>query len=270
MKQKILMCAPDFFAVDYVINPWMRDHLGAITPSLARSQWQALHDKISGLADIVLQPPVDGLPDLVFTANAGLVYRDSVIVSRFLNPERQGETKHDTACFSGLGYQFLDWPDAVAFEGAGDALFDRAQDILWLGAGFRSDPRAAQLLQKLLPVEVMRLELIDPRFYHLDTCWCPLASGVTLYYPAAFSSASQAVIASRIPPEKLIAVSEQDALNFACNAVTIDQHIILNRASASLCERLAVHGFSVQQTPLDEFMKAGGAAKCLSLKLLEP
>lgn len=270
MSQKILMCPPDHFAVNYVINPWMQDHIGATHAMLASQQWQHLHDTIASLTEVAIQPPQPGLPDLVFTANAGLVYGDLAIVSQFRNPERQGETQHDGDCFRALGFQIADWPNEVTFEGAGDALFDRVQDILWLGFGFRSDARAAIVLKELLPVTVEVLELVDPRFYHLDTCWCPLKGGYALYYPAAFSPAAQKLIAAHIPAHKLIAVSETDALNFACNAVNIRDHIILNAATPELQAALRRAGFSVHIVPLGEFMKAGGAAKCLSLKLREP
>ena len=268
--QRILMCPPDYFAVNYVINPWMQDHVGGTAAATAKAQWQKLHESIAALCPVVIQEPQPGLPDLVFTANAGLVYRGRAIVSRFRNPERQGEETHDATCFRSLGLTLHDWPVDVQFEGAGDALFDRGQDLLWLGFGFRSDARAAALLERFLAVEVAVLELVDPRFYHLDTCWCPLEGGTVLYYPPAFSAASQELIASRIPEAKRIAVSEADALGFACNAVNIGKHVLINHATPALRQSLQQKGFTVHLCPLTEFMKAGGAAKCLTLKLAEP
>jgi N-dimethylarginine dimethylaminohydrolase len=114
------------------------------------------------------------------------------------------------------------------------------------------------------------LQLVDPRFYHLDTCLCPLSGGHLMYYPAAFDAASQAAIVARVPQDKRIAVSEEDALAFACNAVNLDDLVILNRASESLRGRLDEAGYRVQETPLHEFLKAGGSAKCLTLRLDEP
>ena len=270
MSQRILMCAPDFFAVSYVINPWMQDHVGGTQATLARQQWLHLHDKIGALCEVALQPPQPGLPDLVFTANAGLIYKDMAIVSRFRNTERQGEEPHDAAIFCQLGFRIADWPQDVLFEGAGDALFDRVEDILWLGFGFRSDARAAITLKGLLPVSVVTLQLVDPRFYHLDTCWCPLKGGYVLYYPPAFSEASQELITKHFPAHKRLAVSEEDALGFACNTVNIGDNILLNHATPALQQELRKAGFNVHICPLGEFMKAGGAAKCLTLKLHEP
>jgi N-dimethylarginine dimethylaminohydrolase len=157
----------------------------------------------------------------------------------------------------------------VPFEGAGDALFDRGQDLLWVGHGFRSDEAVPALLEKLLSRKTAALNLIDPRFYHLDTCLCPLAGGYLLYFPAAFDATSRAVIEALVPQEKLIAVEEEDALKFCCNAVDLDGHVFMNDASDGLREQLRAAGFTPVMTPLSEFMKAGGGAKCLTLKLAE-
>lgn len=265
----ILMCPPDHFEVAYVINPWMEGHFTNTDDRLADRQWQALHDALAPHAKIVLQPPRRGLPDLVFTANAGLVLGKKAIVSRFRSVERQGEEAHDRAWFADNGFEIVDWPHDLPFEGAGDALFDRGQDLLWVGHGFRSHVDVAVRLQKILGRETASLNLVDPRFYHLDTCLCPLAGGHLLYFPQAFDAASRALIAARVPEEKRIAVSEADALTFCCNAVDLDGHVFLNDASPDLQARLRAAGFTPVVVPLSEFMKAGGAAKCLTLKLIE-
>ncbi len=271
MIQKILMCPPDHFTVSYVINPWMENNRGRTDASLARAQWQELHDVIARHAEITLVTPQPGLPDMVFTANAGLVYRDLAVASYFRSKERQGETSFFADWYRAHGFRLADWPQDVSFEGAGDALFDRGQDILWLGFGFRSDRRAGPLLEKLVPVEVVTLALADPRFYHLDTCLCPLPRGYLLYYPPAFSAESQAVIAARVPVEKRIVVSEQDAMMFACNAVTLgDDLVVINAATPELQQKLRAAGFAPQLVNLSEYIKSGGAAKCLTLKLREP
>ncbi len=220
---------------------------------LAYKQWTNLRAIIETHAKVVLEPPQRNLPDMVFTANAGLVLRDKVIISRFRSPERQGEEPHNHAWFAQNGFEILDWPQGLFFEGAGDALFDRGQDLLWAGHGFRSDA----------------LHLIDPRFYHLDTCLCPLARGYLLYFPAAFDEKSKDLIESLVPSDKRIAVEEADALKFCCNAIDLGTHIVLNDAAEALQERLRIAGFTPVISALSEFMKAGGAAKCLTLKLVE-
>lgn len=268
--QTILMCPPDHFEVVYVINPWMEGWAANTDDRLAHRQWQALHDVLAPHAKILLQPPQRGLPDLVFTANAGLVLGNKAIVSRFRSHERQGEEPHDRAWFDENDFELIEWPKDLPFEGAGDALFDRGQELLWVGYGFRSHVDAAVRLQKLLGRETIALNLIDPRFYHLDTCLCPLTGGYLLYFPDAFDLRSRESIEARVPEEKRIAVSESDALKFCCNAVDLAGHVFVNDASEELQTRLRAAGFTPVIVPLSEFMKAGGAAKCLTLKLVEP
>ena len=269
MKQKILMCAPDFFGVDYVINPWMKDNRGKADRPLAQKQWNNLREVLAKHVDIVLVEPQPGLPDLVFTANAGMVLGKKAVVSRFRSKERQGEEPFFHKAFVQAGFAIEAWPQDVFFEGAGDALFNRAEPLIWSGFGFRSDEQSAALLERIFGQRTVALRLVDPRFYHLDTCLCPLTGGFLMYYPPAFDAASQAKIADIIPPEKRITVAELDALAFACNAVDLETRIVLNAATPGLQEKLRDAGFATIQTPLSEFLKAGGTAKCLTLKLHE-
>jgi N-dimethylarginine dimethylaminohydrolase len=157
----------------------------------------------------------------------------------------------------------------VSFEGAGDALCDPARDAVWMGWGFRSDFTARAHLSRHLEVEVLPLRLADARFYHLDKCFCPLSGGHLLYYPPAFDKRSLDLIRARVPHDKLIAAAEADAEAFACNAVNIGDVVILNRASGALRGRLRAAGFRVVQADSSEFLKAGGATKCLTLRLDE-
>ena len=136
--------------------------------------------------------------------------------------------------------------------------------------GHRSISAAREVIMERLGVEVATLRLTDTRFYHLDTCFCPLEGGYLMYYPPAFDEASRAVIEKRVKPARRIAIDEEDALAFACNAVNIDATVIVNRATGAFVKALAAKGFEVVQTPLAEFMKAGGSAKCLTLRLDEP
>lgn len=264
------MCAPDFFGVDYVINPWMEGHRGDTDPALAGRQWQNLREALSDHVDLTYVTPQPGLPDLVFTANAGFVLHGKVIVSRFKSKERQGEEPHFETWFKDQGFEILEWPTDISFEGAGDALLDRGQNILWVGYGFRSDAMTPSLLEKAYTYRTLGLHLVDPRFYHLDTCFCPLEGGTLMYFPPAFDAPSQKVIEDIIPAEKRLILSEWDATQFACNAVDVNHHVFLNDASPALQGRLRDHGFTPVITNLSEFMKAGGAAKCLTLKLREP
>lgn len=265
-----LMCAPEHFEVAYIINPWMEGNVAHGDHLTAQGQWQELVHALRGVAHVDCMPSAPGVPDMVFTANGGLVLGDKVILSAFKHVERQAEEAHFAAWFAARGLQVLRMPAGLPFEGAGDALLDRNSELLWLGHGHRSDIGCAAVIADMLGIEVQPLKLVDPRFYHLDTCFCPLQGGYLLYYPGAFDVAAQERIAARIPPHKRCAVTQQDALSFACNAVNSGQHVFLNQASPALCAQLERWGFTVQQIALTEFMKAGGAAKCLTLKMNEP
>jgi lysine-ketoglutarate reductase/saccharopine dehydrogenase-like protein (TIGR00300 family) len=265
-----LMCAPDHYDVDYVINPWMEGNIHRSSRDLAVEQWQKLYKTIQSLAEVKLITPQKGVPDLVFTANAGMILGDIAIVSRFFHKERQGEEPYFKAWFEENGYKVFELPAELPFEGAGDALLDREGRWLWAGYGFRSELDSHPYLAKWLDIEVLSLRLMDNRFYHLDTCFCPLTGGYLLYYPPAFDHYSNQIIEMRVPAEKRIAIGEPDALNFACNTVNIDRTVIMNKASAELKQTLNQKGFTVLETPLTEFLKAGGAAKCLTLRVTEP
>jgi len=268
-RHRVLLCAPRHFSVDYAINPWMESQIGAVDHARALAQWSALHARLSACADVELVEAQPALPDMVFTANAGLVRGAAAIVSRFRCAERRDEEAHFHAFFEGAGFRVAPWPQDVCFEGAGDALFDRGAPILWAAHGFRSDRAAAPLLERLFDRRTLALRLVDPRFYHLDTCFCPLSGGWTMYYPGAFDANSRALIEAHVAPSRRVEIDETDALGFACNAVEIDGRIFMNAASAGLLSRLSAAGFRPEVTPLGEFLKSGGGAKCLTLKLTE-
>ena len=269
-RDRILMCPPDYFTVDYVINPWMAGQEGSLDIELAKREWQALHDAIAALADVELMEPQPDLPDLVFTANAGVVYGDKAIASHFMPQERRAEEPHYKRWFRDNGFELLDLDEKIGFEGAGDCLRDRRGPWLWTGYGFRTEIEAHAEIRDFFGLEVVSIKLTDSRFYHIDTCFCPLTDGFLMYHPPAFDFDSRIAIESRIPPHKRIVVDTADAGDFACNAVNIGDTVILNRASEPLKARLMLAGFKVREIGLSEFLKAGGSAKCLTLKLTEP
>jgi lysine-ketoglutarate reductase/saccharopine dehydrogenase-like protein (TIGR00300 family) len=264
------MCPPDHYEVDYVINPWMEGNIHKSSREAAASQWEALCSLLEKEAQVERIAAQPGLPDMVFTANAGLALGKKFVLSRFLPRERQGEEPVFKKWFKKQGFDIFELPPDLPFEGAGDALLDPHRGCLWAGYGFRSELAAHPQLAQWLNVEVISLRLADPRFYHLDTCFCPLENGPLLYYPQAFDANSNRAIEQRVPAEMRIAVSETDAVRFACNAINLGKKIFVNQASAELRQRLADAGFEAVETPLNEFLKAGGGAKCLTLRLTEP
>lgn len=263
--KRILMCPPRYYDVCYVINPWMQGNLGKVDKQQAQRQWQQLHGIVSKLAQVRLVEPVEGLPDMVFTANAGLVRGNKVIVSSFLHAERQPEAQHFDKYFSSQGYRVYHLQQGTIFEGAGDALFD-ASGRLWLGSGVRSDAHALHGIKAVFDVDVHALELINPHWYHLDTCFCPLPDGHALAYDRAFSARSVAALSDTFG-KNIFWVSEQDANDFACNAVVIGSTVILHKASDRLKQTLAQRGFEVVESEMSEFLKAGGSCKCLTLEI---
>jgi N-dimethylarginine dimethylaminohydrolase len=264
MRQpRILMCRPDYYGIEYEINPWMSRSRGS-TPERALAQWQALHDILRGLGVTVeLLAPQQGLPDLVFTANAGVVFRDRFFTSRFRHEVRAREEPFYDAWFKEHGFTVEHLPEGYFFEGAGDALF--CGPTLFAGYRIRSDVRGHQWLGRTLGKQVLPLELINPRFYHLDTCFCPLKPGEAIYYPAAFDAYGRKVLEGHIP--RLLAVNDAEAHRFGCNAVVVGRTVVTNTGCDRLAEDLHRWGYSAVATELDEFLKAGGSAKCLTLRV---
>jgi N-dimethylarginine dimethylaminohydrolase len=259
----ILMCRPDHYGIEYEINAWMHVDV-MVDRTRASQQWQALYRAYSDLGvSVELVDQVAGLPDMVFTANAGVVHGKRVVLSRFRHSERQGEEPHWLRAFEQRGFDVHTVPDDVAFEGAGDALF--VAERLFAGYGFRTDRTAHPLVAQALDVEVVSLELIDPRFYHLDTCFCPLNDSTVLFAPEAFSPRSARTVRRLVP--HVIEVPVEVAEGFACNAMVVGSRVLSSLAAEGIERPLHDAGFDTVALPMSEFIKAGGGVRCLSLPL---
>ena len=236
--------------------------------SEATRQWDRFVELLGCVADIdlVRVPPQPHAPDIVFTANAALIVGNLAIVSSFRHAERRREQPAYRAALAAAGCAttFL---RQTYFEGAGDALFDRVRPILYAGYGWRSERGATLQLQEIVGCRVLPLLLVDERFAHLDTALCPLASGHVLAYMDAFSPHAQTLLRRAVDPGYLIEVSVDDALRFACSAVEIDDAVVMHDASRRLRDQLHAIGYRVFRTDLGEFLKTGGSAKCLTLRL---
>lgn len=263
---RLLICPPDYFSIQYEINPWMRLS-NAVDPERARGQWHGLMRVLEKETGAVLErvPPVPGLPDMVFTANAGVVAGRRAVPSRFRHQERQREERHFEDWFRSHGYDVVLLEKGLYFEGAGDLL--GFPDAWFGGYRQRSDIRSYPRLSEIFGREIMPVELVDSRFYHLDTCFCPLSGGELLYYPPAFDPYAQTVIAERIEAHRRFAVPAAEALRFACNAVCVEKHVVLPAGCPETTAWLKGQGYETHPLPLDEFMKSGGSAKCLTLAL---
>ena len=273
---RLLMCAPEHFAVSYAINPWMdpeswtrdqRAHRAAVR------QWAALHRKLVALgAAVELLPPVAGLPDLVFTANAAVVLDRQALLARFRHAERQGEEVHFERAFRALEARGLidvvrKLPEGVVLEGAGDCVWDASRRLFWMGYGPRSDAAARHAVEDMFAQEVMALELADGRFYHMDTALSALPGGEVMYLPEAFTAAGRAAIRARVAPEQRIEIGPADGCRLAANAVCLGDAVVMSAASERLRAALAERGYEVVTTPLTSFLRSGGSAFCLTLRL---
>lgn len=260
---RILMCAPDYYGVEYEINPWMSLRVRPDT-ELAARQWRGLYETLGKLGvDVALVEPVKGLPDMVFTANAGMIHRGRVVLSRFRYGVRQGEEAPFAEWFEAHGFPVIWPPPEEHFEGAGDALF--CGETLFAGYRSRTDASALNWIGERLGIEVLPMELVDPRYYHLDTCFCPINETTAIYYPGAFDDYGRDVLRAQVP--ELIEVSPIEAASFSCNAVVVGRNVVLGEGAPRLEQALLDRGYTPIALPLTEFLKAGGSAKCLTLRL---
>ena len=263
MTRRILMCEPRHYRIEYEINPWMH-RSNAVDPGLALDEWKNLHRTLTALGiEIELIAQEAGLPDMTFTANAGIVRDSTFIPSNFRYDERQPEAAYFTQWFAAHGYDTARIHGPHFWEGEGDVL--ECTGRVFAGYRFRTQFSALDHLDELLAARTVRLELVDPRFYHLDTCFCPLSERRALVYLPAFSPESQVELALNFA--ELIPVAEADALRFACNAFPVGNAIVLNSGCRETVSTLTAMGYSCVETPMDEFMKAGGSVKCLILTL---
>lgn len=270
-----LVCEPRHYGVHYEINPWM--HTGKPADELvAQQQWQVLKETLiqcGAQLHVLTQPK--GWPDIVFTANAGLVYKKQVVLSHFRHHERQGERPYFEAWFKAAGFNIMATPETdyqmvdgqrtyagPCFEGAGDALF--AGDVLFAGYGFRTDFEFYEQIRVLGITQLVFCELVDPRFYHIDTCFCPLNAKQAIWWPKAFTSESQQRMEQAL---ELFAVPEDEALRFACNAVVVGNYVVIPSNCPETRAILTKLGYTVRDCEMGEFLKAGGACKCLTLAL---
>jgi N-dimethylarginine dimethylaminohydrolase len=271
---RFLMTDPRHFNVSYQINPWMDP--AAWTAEAAEAASQGARDLLVAItatgAVVETVPAVEGLPDLVFPANAAVVLDGKVLVARFLCAERRGEEAVFRAAFEdlrarGIVNEVVELPQGVLQEGAGDAIWDTDRGFFWVGYGQRSTQSSIAAIEETFGQPTVALELASPRFYHLDTCFCPLSGGKLLYYPPAFTSEALATIHANVAPENRIEATPEEAGAFCVNAVNIGLTIIMAKAPESLRKKLAHHGYTLREVDLAPFILSGGGAYCMTLRL---
>ena len=262
------MCPPLHFGVLYEINPWMHTEV-RVDVDRAMAQWEALVANLRAAgAEVVTMEPQAHVPDLVFTANAGVVSGDRFVPSHFRHPERQPETPVFAAWFAGAGYEVLRLPDALGHEGAGDALPFMAAGrppVLLSGYRPRSDAAAGAALSQLLGCPVRTVELVDERLYHVDLTFCPLDERRALCAPLGWDAYGRRVVEALVPEP--LWLDDDEALAFCANSVVVGSHVVMPSVPARVGRQLEAWGFEVVESPVDEFLKAGGGCRCLTLAL---
>ena len=261
------MCPPEWFDVNYVINPWMAGNLHLPSRDNAFAQWRALNQHLLRIADVKLLHAREGSPDMVYVAHAALVQHGVAAVSSFAHAQRQAEEQHLRRWFMDAGFLLWETPRETSFEGEGDALFDASGERLWAAHGVRTCLHSHRHVADAWHTPVTSLHLVDPRFYHLDLCFAPLSGGHLLYFPGAFDAASTAKIEAMYNADKRITVSELEATQFACNVINIGRNILMGTVETDLAGRLGGLGYEVTELDLTEFQRGGGSAKSLALRL---
>lgn len=260
--KKFLMCAPTYFAIEYEINAWMQQ-TNQVDHAKALEQWRTIKQSYLDLGhQVVTIEPVAGLPDMIFTANAGQTIDNRALVANFKFEQRQAETAHFQQWFLKNGFSPVEVAASI-WEGEGDCL--PAGETIFAGYGFRSSEAAQDQISGFFNRPVIGLKLIDPYFYHLDTCFCPLDDQTIMYFPGAFDSVSQEKI--RQSGFKLIEAKPEDARGFGLNAISDGHNVILSNHAADLITNLRTHGFNPIPVDVSEFKKSGGGVKCVTLEL---
>ena len=263
--RRYLMCPPTYFTVSYEINPWM-DRGVPVDVALACRQWERLRETYLALGhEVVTMDPVPGLPDLVFAANGGLTLDGRALAPHFLHEQRQPESPVFAAALAAAGFDPVLHPQEVN-EGEGDLLL--VGDVLLGATGFRTTAAAHAEVERLLGRRVVSLELVDPRFYHLDTALTVLDDTTVAYLPEAFAPASRQVLEGLFPDALLVHAGDAEVLGL--NAVSDGRHVVLPEAARAFAEQLRSAGFEPVGVEMGELLKSGGGAKCCTLHLRGP
>ena len=259
--RRYAMTSPQFFAVDYAINPWM-DTDNPVDTAVAVAQWEHLRDTYLRLGHVIdLVAPVPGLPDMVYAANGGLILNGTAVVARFKYPQRQHESIAYADWMRSQGYTPVQTQHVN--EGQGDLL--PAGETILAGTGFRTDPRAHAEIAEIFGRPVVSLQLVDPRFYHLDTALSVLDDATIAYYPPAFTESSRAQLETLFPDA--IVVESADAYVFGLNVVSDGRHVVYPAAAVGFAEQLSQAGFEPLGVEMSELLKGGGSVKCCTLEV---
>lgn len=267
-KTEFIMCPPDYFAIDYQINPWMEPNIWfgreRYLRLATRPIWNQLKQVLSTYGYVREVPAVKGLPDMCFAANGGFMMNGKVLLSNFKAMQRQKEEPYWRNAWYDIGFEPYTAKDC--YEGAGDTKWDAYHDCIWMGHGFRSAPLAAVALAETFKKEIICLRLVDARYYHLDLAFCPLERGYLVWYPPAFDDESRKIVDTIFPKAKRYEITDFQMPQMPCNMISIENDIIMSYCDWNLKNKLEWNGFNVIEIPMDPFHFAGGSAACLTLQ----
>ena len=277
--KNVLMSDPSFFDVAYAINNHMLDghgNLNRIDKDKAFFQWKFLKNKFSQLGlKVHLIKPIDGLPDMVFTANQTLPFlkngkRDGkknskthFILSHMHHPQRQEEVKHFKSWIEKNEFNSIDLIKPMSFEGMGDALWNYETGELFGGFGFRTKEEIYNEIENHIGVSIHRLTLTNANFYHLDTCLAIVNKDTAFFVPSGFDKDSQALLKRKF--KNIIEIPEKEAIGgFAANLCAVNgTDIIIQKNNPITCEAAELNGLTVHTIDTSEFMKSGGSVFCM-------
>ena len=269
------MVDPQYFSVDYVINPHMEGQIGSVDKAEARRQWEAMRDTLLGIGmEVHVIDGQPGLPDMVFCANQSLPClrgdgSKDVVMSIMHADQRKAEVPFVESFYRSMEYTIhhLNSDIITDFEGMGDAIWHAGRRLIWGGYGYRSSIAAYETISTLLNVPIIALELVDPAFYHLDTCLCILNESTALYYPAAFTPEGVDILKAFF--KNLIEVGAEEAVHgFACNALCPDgKNVLIHHGLANSNAVLESLGFQVHELDTSEYLKSGGSVFCMKMML---
>ncbi|MFC4092013.1 MULTISPECIES: dimethylargininase [Micromonospora] len=264
-KRTYLMCSPEHFAVEYAINPWM-DVTAPVDAELAVKQWDRLRETLVGLGhEVHLLTPERGLPDMVYAANGAFVVDGTAYGAQFKHDQRAAEAAAHRAFYEAQGWRFI--APSETNEGEGDFAYlpEAHGGLILAGHGFRTELPAHAEAQEALGRPVVSLRLVDPRFYHLDVALASIDDTNIVYYPGAFSAASQRVL-TQLFPDAVVA-DDEDALTFGLNLVSDGLNVVLNSEASRLAGKLKAAGYHPVPVELAELKKGGGSVKCCIAEL---
>tara|TARA_R110000868_G_scaffold235273_9_gene489148 strand:- start:6678 stop:7574 length:897 start_codon:yes stop_codon:yes gene_type:complete len=275
VPEKVLLVNPSQFDVKYVINPHMAGHIGDVDKGVALEEWTTLKEAYEGLGLYVHEVVgAEGYPDMVFCANQSLpnITADGtkqVVMSVMHAPQRKGEVPHIQEVYEESSYEImhLDESKFTDFEGMGDAIWHHKKRLIWGGYGFRSTSDVYRHISDTFKTPVIALELVDERFYHLDTCFCVLNEKTVMIYAKAFTNEGLKLIRTIFP--KVIETNDHEAAElFACNATCADgKNVFIQKGCVEANQAMEEAGFIVHEFSTDEYLKSGGSVFCMKMLL---